>query len=106
MKQKGFTLIELLVMIAIIGILSTVVLISINNGKQKALVNKCNEGNSEACRIIEEKGIDVEKVEKRETMKKETNLDRAKRICPSGIMEFTGDPDSTNGYDDFTVKCK
>lgn len=39
-KNKGFTLIELLVVIAIIGLLASIVLVSVNSSREKARVAK------------------------------------------------------------------
>jgi len=39
-KEKGFTLIELLVVIAIIGILASIVLVSVNSVRQRAKITK------------------------------------------------------------------
>ena len=52
-KQKGFTLIELLVVIAIIGILSTIVLISITGAREKAMDAKVKAALSQTKSIAE-----------------------------------------------------
>jgi len=107
MKQKGFTLIELLVLIAIVGILIVIVVSSISRAKNKAA---CKEGNDEACQKLSQEQREEIKVYKdypeKVEPKKQTDLDRAKKICPDGILEFSGDPDSTYKDTDFTVKCK
>lgn len=42
-KQKGFTLIELLVVITIIGLLSTIVLVSMKEARVRAKISKAKE---------------------------------------------------------------
>lgn len=53
LNKKGFTLIELLVVIAIIGILSSVVLVSLNNARAKANAAKATGDMSQVMTAIE-----------------------------------------------------
>jgi len=52
MKQKAFTLIELLVVVGIVGILVSIVIVSLNSAKIKA---KCVDGDDEACQELSQK---------------------------------------------------
>jgi len=52
-KNKGFTLIELLVVIAIIGILASVVLVSVNGARSKAKDVKVISGTKQIKTVIE-----------------------------------------------------
>ena len=52
--KKGFTLIELLIVIAIIGILASIVVASYDGAREKVLIEDCKGGDQEACEFLSE----------------------------------------------------
>jgi len=52
-KEKGFTLIEMLVVIVVIGILATIVLVSVSSGRKKAQATKAKTDMAELSKAFE-----------------------------------------------------
>lgn len=50
--KKGFTLIELLIVVAIIGILATVVILNVANARQKAQTAKAKEDTNQVLKAV------------------------------------------------------
>lgn len=61
-KQKSFTLIELLVVIAIIGLLSSIVLVSLNAAREKTRNTKLNAEFDQIQKAIEQARLEKDKV--------------------------------------------
>jgi len=86
-KQKGFTLIELLVVIAIIGILATIVMVSLNTARAKA---------RDARRIS-----DIRQLQLALQMYYDANGSYAtalSSLAPTYINSVPKDPDGTSDY--------